>query len=132
LRAEDACDPVRRILPARAGIGAGLSRGFEHVIEVRFRYRGSLAARNCDLIQPLNWSLSTCIQSPSRFVTLKRMPFGGFPTTPAFVEGADLIFTPGRCKKRSDGTRAALIHFRTFTGHSGSYACAGSGTTCRG
>ena len=84
---------------ALAGISVGPCRVFTNVTEVRFRYRGLLAARNCDLIQPLNWSLSTCTQSPSRFVTLKRMPLGGFPTTPAFVEGADLIFTPGRCKK---------------------------------
>jgi hypothetical protein len=70
-----------------------------NVIEVCFRYRGLLAVRNCDLIQPLNWSLSTCTQSPSRLATLKRMPLEAFPTTPAFVEGADLIFTPGRCKK---------------------------------
>ena len=31
------------------------------------------------------------------------MPLGAFPTTPAFVEGADLIFTPGRCKKTVSG-----------------------------
>ena len=31
------------------------------------------------------------------------MPLEAFPTTPAFVEGADLIFTPGRCKKTVSG-----------------------------
>jgi len=51
----------------------------------------------------LKRSLSTCTQSPSRFVTLKRMPFPAFPTTRPFVEGADLIFTPGRCKKTISG-----------------------------
>jgi hypothetical protein len=33
---------------------------------------------------------------------------------------------------RSGDARAELIHSRTFTGTSGSYACAGLGTTCRG
>ena len=76
---------------------------FTNVIEMRFRYCGLLAARNCDLIQPLNLLLSTCTQSPSRFVTVKRMPLEAFPTTRAFVEGADLIFTRGRCKKTVSG-----------------------------
>jgi len=31
------------------------------------------------------------------------MPLGAFPTTPAFVEGANLICTPGRCKKTVSG-----------------------------
>jgi hypothetical protein len=31
------------------------------------------------------------------------MPLGAFPTTPTFVEGADLIFTPVRCKKTVSG-----------------------------
>ena len=33
---------------------------------------------------------------------------------------------------RSGDVGAGLIHSRTFTGTSGSYACAGLGTTCRG
>ena len=35
-------------------------------------------------------------------------------------------------RTRSGEARAGLIHSRTFTGTSGSYACAGLGTTCRG
>jgi hypothetical protein len=88
---------------ALLGNGAGPCRVLTNVIQVRFRYRGLLGARNCDLIQPLNWSLSTCTQSPSRFVAVKLMPLGAFPTTVAFVEGANLIFTPGRCKKTVSG-----------------------------
>jgi hypothetical protein len=72
-------------------------------IEVSFSYRGSLAARNCDLIQPLKRSLSTCTQSPSRFVTVKRVPLGAVPRTRPFAEGANLMFTPGRCKKTMSG-----------------------------
>jgi len=62
-------------------------------------HHGSLAARNRDLIQPLNRSLSTCTQSPSRLVTLKRVPLGAVARTRPLVEGADLMWTPGRCRK---------------------------------
>jgi hypothetical protein len=65
----------------------------------RFTYRGSLAATKRDLIQPVNWSLSTCTQSPSRFLTVKRVPLRADPTTRVFAEGPDLICTPGRCTK---------------------------------
>jgi hypothetical protein len=51
------------------------------------------------LIQPLERPLSSCTQSPSRFVTFKRVPLGAVPRTGPFVEGVDLMFTPGRCKK---------------------------------
>jgi hypothetical protein len=62
-------------------------------------YRGSLGPTNWVLIQPLKRSLSTCTQSALRFITLKRVPLGGVPTTVAAVEGADLMLTPGRCTK---------------------------------
>src|SRR6202022_1009580 len=51
----------------------------------------------------LKRSLSTCTQSPSRFVTLNRVPLGAVPRTRPFAEGADLIFTLGRCKKTMSG-----------------------------
>jgi hypothetical protein len=63
------------------------------------RYRGALGPTNWELIQPLKRSLSTCTQSRSRFVTLKRVPLGGVPTTVPVVEGADRMCTPGRCTK---------------------------------
>ena len=62
-------------------------------------YCGSLGPTNWVLIQPLKRSLSTCTQSALRFVTLKRVPLGGVPTTVPAVEGADLMLTPGRCTK---------------------------------
>jgi len=68
-------------------------------LEERSSYRGSLGARNWELIQPFKRPLSTCIQTPSRVVTFKRVPLGAVPRTRPFVEGSDLMFTPGRCKK---------------------------------
>ena len=63
------------------------------------RYWGLLGARNCELIQPFKPVFSTCTQSPSRLVAVNRVPLGAEPRTGAFPEGADLMFTPGRCKK---------------------------------
>src|ERR1700730_14571660 len=68
-------------------------------LEKRFSYRGSLVARNWELIQPFKRPLSTRIQSPSRIVAFKRAPLRAVPRTRPFVEGSDLMFTPGRCKK---------------------------------
>ena len=62
-------------------------------------YRGLLGARNWELIQPFQLGFSTWTQSPSRLVAVNRVPLGAVPRTGAFPEGADLMFTPGRCKK---------------------------------
>ena len=62
-------------------------------------YWGSLGARNWELIQPFKRVFSTWTQSPSRLVAVNRVPLGAVPRTGAFPEGADLMFTPGRCKK---------------------------------
>ena len=62
-------------------------------------YRGALGATNCELIQPFKRLLSTWTQSPSRLVTLKRAPLGAVPTTVPVADGADLMFTLGRCRK---------------------------------
>jgi hypothetical protein len=37
-----------------------------------------------------------------------------------------------RIKHKTGDAGEGAIHSRTFTGTSGSYACAGLGTTCRG
>jgi tripartite-type tricarboxylate transporter receptor subunit TctC len=50
----------------------------------------------------------------------------GLPVLTYFEWAA--LFAP----QRSGEARAGLIHSRTFTGTSGSYACVGLGTTCRG
>ena len=42
---------------------------------------------------------STWTQSPSRLVAVNCVPLGAAPRTGAFLEGADLMFTLGRCKK---------------------------------
>ena len=65
----------------------------------RFRYRGLLGARNWELIQPFQRVFPTSTQSPSRLVTVNCVPLGAVPRMGAFSEGADLMFTPGRCKK---------------------------------
>ena len=62
-------------------------------------YRGALGPTNCELIQPFKRLLSTWTQSPSRLVTLKRAPLGAVPTTVPVADGADLMFTLGRCRK---------------------------------
>jgi hypothetical protein len=62
-------------------------------------YRGLFGARNWELIQPFQLGFSTWTQSPSRLVAVNRVPLGAVPRTGAFPEGADLMFTPGRCKK---------------------------------
>src|SRR6202048_4867563 len=66
-------------------------------------YRGLLAARNWELIQPLKRPFSTWVQSPSRRVTVNRAPFGAVPTAAPVAAGVDLMFTPGRCKKTISG-----------------------------
>jgi hypothetical protein len=63
------------------------------------RYRGLLGARNRELIQPFQLGFSTWTQSPSRLVAVDCVPLGAVPRTGALPEGADLLFTPGRCKK---------------------------------
>ena len=65
----------------------------------RFRHRGLLGARNWELIQPFQRVFPTSTQSPSRLVTVNCVPLGAVPRMGAFSEGADLMFTPGRCKK---------------------------------
>jgi hypothetical protein len=51
---------------------------------------------------------STWTQSPSRLVAVNCVPLGAVPRTGAFPEGADLMFTPGRCKKTRSGGVTAL------------------------
>jgi hypothetical protein len=51
-------------------------------------------------MQPLKRSLSTCTQSRSLLVTSKRVPWGAVPRILPVADGADLMFTPGRCRKR--------------------------------
>ena len=70
-------------------------------------YWGLLGARNWELIQPFKRVFSTWTQSPSRLVAVNCVPLGAVPRTGAFPEGADLMFTPGRCKKTRSGFWAA-------------------------
>ena len=51
---------------------------------------------------------STWTQSPSRLVAVNCVPLGAVPRTGAFLAGADLMFTPGRCKKTRSGGVTAL------------------------
>src|SRR4029077_8412932 len=46
---------------------------------------------------------STWTQSPSRPVAVNCVPLGAVPRTGAFAEAADLMLTPGRCKKTRSG-----------------------------
>src|SRR5215212_3115974 len=64
---------------------------------------GSVTARKRPLIQPFNAPLSTCTQLLSLFVTSKRVPICGLATTLLVDDAADLMFTPGRCRKRISG-----------------------------
>src|SRR4051812_3261916 len=73
------------------------------------RYWGLVGGRNCELIQPFKPVFSTWTQSPSRLVAVNRVPLGAVPRTGAFPEGADLMFTPGRCKKAKSGFCAAEV-----------------------
>jgi len=70
-------------------------------------YCGLLGARNWELIQPFMRVLSTWTQSPSRPEAVNCEPLGAVPRTGAFPEGADLMFTPGRCKKTTSGLSEA-------------------------
>ena len=72
-------------------------------------YWGLLGARNWELIQPFKRVFSTWTQSPSRLVAVNRVPLGAVPRTGAFPEGADLMFTPGRCKKTRSGFCSAEV-----------------------
>ena len=72
-------------------------------------YSGLLGARNWELIQPFKPVFSTSTQSPSRLVAVNRVPLGAEPRTGAFPEGADLMFTPGRCKKTKSRFCAAEV-----------------------
>ena len=65
----------------------------------RSPYWGLSGARNWELIQPFKRVFSTWTQSPSRPVAVNCVPLGAVPRTGAVPEGADLMFTPGRCKK---------------------------------
>jgi hypothetical protein len=86
------------------GAGSGLFR----VIGLS-RYWGLLGPRNWELIQPFKPVFSTWTQSPSRLVAVNRVPLGAEPRTDAFPEGADLMFTPGRCKKTKSRFCAAEV-----------------------
>ena len=77
------------------------------VLRTRCPYSGLLGARNWELIQPFQRVFSTWTQSPSRLVAVNCVPLGAVPRTGAFPEGADLMFTPGRCKKTGSGFCAA-------------------------
>ena len=66
-------------------------------------YWGLSGARNWELIQPFQRVFSTWTQSPSRPVAVNCVPLGAVPRTGAFAEGADLMLTPGRCKKTRSG-----------------------------
>ena len=70
---------------------------------LRSPYWGLSGARNWELIQPFPRVFSTWTQSPSRPVAVNCVPLGAVPRTGAFAEGADLMLTPGRCKKTRSG-----------------------------
>jgi hypothetical protein len=73
-------------------------------------YRGSAGAKNCALTQPVKRPFCTFTQSAFRPVTLKRVPFfGAVARTLPLVEGADRMFTPGRCEKRISSVRAGTL-----------------------
>src|SRR5260370_13758102 len=73
------------------------SSRFRDGLAVCNAYRGSLGARNWELIQPFKGPLYTCTQSPSRLAILKRVPLGALAGTLPLAEGVDLTFTLGRC-----------------------------------
>ena len=91
-------------------------------------YRGLLGARNWELIQPFQLGFSTWTQSPSRLVAVNRVPLGAAPRTGAFPEGADLMFTPGRCKKTR--SRFGVTAFGATWGEAS--AVRGAGTSGEG
>src|SRR3954452_17744008 len=70
---------------------------------LRSPYWGLSGARNWELIQPFQRVFSTWTQSPSRPVAVNCVPLGAVPRTGAFAEAADLMLTPGRCKKTRSG-----------------------------
>ena len=70
---------------------------------LRSPYWGLSGARNWELIQPFKRVFSTWTQSPSRPVAVNCVPLGAVPRTGAFPDGADLMLTPGRCKKTRSG-----------------------------
>jgi hypothetical protein len=70
---------------------------------LRSPYWGLSGATNWELIQPFQRVFSTWTQSPSRPVAVNCVPLGAVPRTGAFAEGADLMLTPGRCKKTRSG-----------------------------
>src|SRR5262245_12139647 len=72
-------------------------------------YWGLSGARNWELIHPFQRVLSTWIQSPSLPVAVNCVPLGAVPRTGAFPEGADLMLTPGRCKKTRSGLCAVEV-----------------------
>ena len=90
-------------------------------------YWGLLGARNWELIQPFKRVFSTWTQSPSRLVAVNCVPLGAVPRTGAFPEGADLMFTPGRCKK----TRSGVLRHRTWSNLGRSLGGEGSGNIGR-
>src|SRR4051794_1678415 len=70
---------------------------------LRSPYWGLSGAKNWELIQPFQRVFSTWTQSPSRPVAVNCVPLGAVPRTGAFAEAADLMLTPGRCKKTRSG-----------------------------
>jgi hypothetical protein len=66
-------------------------------------YWGLSGARNWELTQPFKRVFSTWTQSPSRPVAVNCVPLGAVPRTGAFGEAADLMLTPGLCKKTRSG-----------------------------
>ncbi len=79
---------------------------------LRSPYWGLSGARNWELIQPFQRMFSTWTQSPSRPVAVNCVPLGAVPRTGAFAEGADLMLTPGRCKKMRSGFCAVEVVWR--------------------
>src|SRR5260370_7864082 len=75
------------------------SSRFRDGLAVCNAYRGSLGARNWELIQPFKGPLSTCTQSPSRLATLKRVPLGAVPRTLPVAARAHLTFALALYKK---------------------------------
>jgi hypothetical protein len=105
---------------------AGLWCGLFRVIGLS-PYWGLLGARNWELIQPFKPVFSTWTQSPSRLVAVNRVPLGAVPRTSAFPEGADLMFTPGRCKK----TRSRFCAAEVVWGVTALGATSGEASTVR-
>ena len=108
---EKAIDESRRQMLACRGNTRNLAGAWCGLFRVTglSRYWGLLGPRNWELIQPFKPVFSTWTQSPSRLVAVNRVPLGAEPRTGAFPEGADLMFTPGRCKETKSRFCAAEV-----------------------